>query len=373
MLITALLIINLFVICVTLANVAFWPRVRRAAREWPGEVSVLIPARDEESNLPACLDAALGQDATVLEILVYDDHSTDGTADILRAYAGRDSRIRPIEPVPLAPGWLGKNFACARLAAAAKGNWLLFLDADTRLARGAASRMVEEARRRRLTLLSCWPGLVMESFWERALMPMLNFVVFSIFPGPLSLVLNNPSLGLAHGACLMIERASYASIGGHAAVRDQIFEDGRLAQLWRRRGARALCLDGQDLARARMYDSLAEIRDGFRKNFFPAFRREISFWVFLLFHAAAFLFPFLLLIVVPGGRVALCAGSGVLARIMLALRFRHPLWSALLLPMSELVLLSVGLSSWRRIKRGQGVDWRGRRYYQFPEKHVGNE
>jgi len=364
MLTTLLLMINLLVFGVTLANVALWPRLRRAARRWPGHVSVLIPARNEEHNLPACFDAVLKQGDTVLEILVYNDHSTDGAANVISEYAERDRRIRAIEPIPLASGWLGKNFACARLACEAKGKWLLFIDADARLTEGAAERMVEEARLRRLKFLSCWPGLEMGSFWERALMPMLNFVVFSIFPAPLSLVLDNPSLGLAHGACLMIERESYFSIGGHAAVRDQIFEDGRLAQLWRSRRARGLCLDGQDLVRVRMYESFGEIWRGFLKNFFPAFRRETSFWIFIAFHFIVFLLPVLLLITVPNLNVALAAGTGVGARIALALRFRHPLWSALLHPVGELILISIGLTSWRRIKSGRGVNWRGRRYYQ---------
>src|SRR5262245_10923498 len=119
--------------------------------------------------------------------------------------------------------------------------------------------MVEEMNWRQLTFLSCWPGLEMESFWERMLMPMLDFVVFSIFPAPLSLKMGHSSLALAHGACLMFERKRYFEIGGHAAVRDQIFEDTRLARLWRMRGERGLCLDGQDMVQVRMYSSFDEI------------------------------------------------------------------------------------------------------------------
>ncbi len=362
-----LLVINLFIFGVTLANVALWPRLRRAARKWPGEVSVLIPARNEEFNLTACLEAVLKQGETVLEILVYDDHSTDDSARIISEIAERDRRIRAIAPVPLAAGWLGKNFACDRLAREARGTWLLFIDADARLTEGAVARMVEETHTRRLKFLSCWPGLEMRSFWERALMPMLNFVVFSIYPAPLSMILDRPSLGLAHGACLMIERESYLSIGGHSAVRDRIFEDCELARLWRDHGERSLCLDGSDIVRVRMYESFDEIWRGFLKNFFPAFRNERSFWLFLALHLIGFLFPFMLLVTNPGLTLSLVVGLILIGRVAMAIRFRHPIWSALLHPVGELILISIGISSWRSIKSGRGVDWRGRRYFTTQE------
>src|SRR5262245_13748252 len=111
MLITLLLAGNLFIFGVVLANVALWPRLRRASGKYPGQVSILIPARNEEANLPYCLDAALKQGVTVLEILVYDDHSTDGSANVIGQFAERDRRVRAVAPVPLESGWLGKNFA----------------------------------------------------------------------------------------------------------------------------------------------------------------------------------------------------------------------------------------------------------------------
>ncbi|NOT60802.1 MAG: glycosyltransferase, partial [Acidobacteria bacterium] len=273
---------------ITLSNVLWWPCLRAAVAQ-DGilrYVSVLIPARNEETNLPACLDAVLAQGELIKEILIYDDHSTDATRTIIERYAARDARIRLVSTQPLAAGWCGKNFACAQLAAAATQPYLLFIDADARLLPNAVARMANEMQRRQLRLLSCWPGLEMHSFAERALMPLLNTVVFSTFPGVLSLLFKTgfPSLGLAHGACLMFERTAYERLGGHAAVKDQIFEDTRLAQLWRARGERALGLDGQDIVRVRMYESFADIWAGFQKNFFPAFQHEASFWLFIAVH-----------------------------------------------------------------------------------------
>jgi glycosyltransferase involved in cell wall biosynthesis len=125
----------------------------KTERVRPGLVSVLIPARDEERNLAGCLDTVLRQGETVKEILVYDDHSVDGTAEIINRYAKLDSRVRHVAAAQLPIGWCGKNFACARLAHEARGEWLLFLDAGVRLLDGAASRMLSETRARNSSAL----------------------------------------------------------------------------------------------------------------------------------------------------------------------------------------------------------------------------
>jgi glycosyltransferase involved in cell wall biosynthesis len=355
------------ILALALWNAVAWPKFTAAGPVRPGLVSVLIPARNEEANLAACLESALRQGATVGEALVYDDHSTDATPRILAAYAARDVRVRAVDPSPLPDGWCGKNFACARLAEEARGAWLLFLDADARLSEGGVARMVEEAIKREVTLLSAWPSLTLVSFWERALMPMLNFVVFSLFPAPLSLVRNDASLGLVHGACILVERAGYQAVGGHAAVRDEIFEDQRLARLWRERGGRGLCLDGQGVVDVRMYSSLAGIWRGFQKNFFPAFRHESSFWGFLLMHAAMFLAPFIMPFWIrawPMWPMYMAVACALAIRALLVLRFGQPWLSVLLHPLAEAILLAIGLSSWLRCKSGRGVVWKGRRYYE---------
>lgn len=353
----------LFLLGVTLWTVLSWPKVARTNQSFPGKVSVLIPARNEEDRLGECLESVLRQDETVGEILVYDDHSTDGTARVVGAYARRDVRLRPLAPVPLDAGWCGKNFACAQLARAATAEWLLFLDADARLAEGAVRSLLGEALRREQTLFSGWPRLELGGFWERALMPMLNFMVFSIFPAPLSLRFPYPSLGLLHGACVLAHRATYEAVGGHGAVRDQIFEDTRLARLWRRGGRRGLCLDGGDLVSVRMYESLGGIWRGFEKNFYLGFRRETSFWALILCHAIFFLSPFLLLLWSQSRPVTLAAAGVLGIRLLLVLRFRHPWWSALVHPLAEALLIALGLTSWWKCKSGRGVEWKGRQYY----------
>lgn len=356
----------LLLLGVALGNALLWPRFPPTSRARPGRVSVLIPARNEEENLQACLTGVLAQGEELLEVLVYDDASTDRTAELARAAAARDARVRLLTGGPLPPGWTGKNHACFRLAAEARGAWLFFLDADARLLPGALASLLEAAERYQATFVSAWPGLVLGSFAERWLMPLLNFFVFSTYPAPLALKRREAALGLAHGAAIFVRRLEYEAFGGHERVKAEIFEDTCFARLWRREGRFGICLDGQDVVRVRMYRSFGEIWRGFQKNFYPGFRRELFFWLFLLFHFSLFLLPFLLLplgawfpgLVLPVLVMAL-AVLGI--RLVLALRFRQPLLSVLLHPAGEAVLLALGLAS-RARARASGVVWKGRSY-----------
>lgn len=343
-------------------NVLSWPAVTRRRAASAGSVSVLIPARDEAATIAECLGSVRRQGDTVREVLVYDDRSADATAATVARAAGTDRRITLLRGGDLPAGWCGKPHACQRLAEAATGEWLLFLDADARLLPDAAARLVEDARSRSVTLLSAWPGLELVSAWERWLMPVLNLVVFSLYPAPLSLIRNDPSLGLAHGACILTHRETYLRLGGHRIVRDQLFEDSRLAQAWRARGERGLCLDGQSIVTVRMYATGRAIWRGFQKNFYPAFRHDASFWVFLALHGTVFILPFVLLMAQPSAVAAAAAGGGILMRILLAIRFRHPLWSAFVHPLATCALIGIGLTSRRRYRAASGVEWKGRRY-----------
>jgi len=375
---TAILIAGLFVfgvVCyaasMALINAFIWPRLGPGRLDDAGAVSILIPARNEEANLAACLDRALEQGPAVLEVCVYNDHSTDKTGMIIADRAEQDLRIRTVPAQELPEGWCGKPFACWNLAKAARGNWLVFLDADARLERDAIERMVAECRRRELTFLSCWPSLTLGGFWERLLMPMLNFLVFTMFPTHFSLWSNSRAFGLAHGACICVRRGAYFRVGGHEAVWNSIFEDVELARHWREQGERSLCLDGFDVVTVRMYESLEGIWLGFQKNFFPAFRSRVGFALFLILNAACFLTPFVLppILLLAGQNAAalVFAVSAALIlgiRLIQARRFQYSIWSALLHPAAHAIVLALGLSSWWQVAAGHGVTWKGRSYFQ---------
>ncbi len=367
-----LFVADLSILGLVLWNAIGWPKTRKARNRCRDSCSVLIPARNEEDNLESCLESVLQQGKAVLEIIIYDDHSTDQTAAIVQRFHKVDQRIRLAATRKLPAGWCGKTFACAMLAEEAAGRWLLFIDADVRLSEMAVERMLHETEKRKVSFLSCWPGLELKGFWEKALMPMLNFVVLTLFPAPLSLKRQDASLGLAHGACILARGDEYLRIGGHGAVRDEIFEDTSLARIWRARGGRGICLDGQDIVRVRMYDSFQGIWSGFKKNFYPAFRRAKGFWMFWFLHLFCFFLPFALLMAPFQETVlwmtGLAAAAVLLMRTSLAVRFGHPLWCVLLHPPAELVLLILGLVSWRSFRGTRGVEWKGRIYRSGGEK-----
>ena len=362
----------LFLLVVGL-NVLLWPRVGPShTGEAPCSVAVLVPMRNEEAHIAECLEAIRKADAGISEIMVYEDHSTDRGPALVREAARNDPRIRLLDPEPLPDGWCGKPFACAQLAAAAKAEWLLFIDADARLLPGAPGRMVTEARRRGVTFLSCWPGLDMHGAAEQVFLPMLNFVVLTLFPTFVSLKRMTPSLGLAHGACLLMERNAYRRTGGHETVRTELFEDTALARAWRAAGEQGVCLDGQDIVRVRMYEGFLPMWRGFTKNAYPAFRREVSFWLFVMLHLAVFTAPFAAVpwLALRGGGWPAWAGAAactLVMRLMLAIRFRHPLWSLFFHPAASLVMCCVMFFSWYRCRTGAGVAWKGRTYRAGPQ------
>lgn len=368
---TVILLVDLLLLAVVVWNSRAWPSPRPLDGRPPDELdcTVLIPARNEAVHIEACLEAVLAQQPALRQVIVCDDHSHDDTAERVLRLAARDTRLQLIRSPALPPGWCGKPFACATLAAAATTRWMLFLDADARLQPAGAGRMVAEAERRGLTFLSCWPGLTMESAWERLLMPLLNFTVFTLFPAPLSLRRRDPALGLAHGACIMMRRDAYQQSGGHEQVRGETFDDTVLARAWRAGGRHGECLDGQSIVRVRMYDSLESIWHGFAKSFYPAFRHRRSFWLFMGFHTLCFLGPFIAWPWLSGAErwIAMAAAACVVVmRLVQGRRFGFPLWSALLHPLAQLLLLACGLDSWRRCASGRGLVWKGRVYRAKP-------
>ena len=232
-------------------------------------VSVLVPARDEAARIGACLDALRAQD--VLEILVLDDGSSDGTADAVRAAAEGDPRVRLLDGAPLPPGWLGKAHACAQLAAAATGDVLAFLDADVLLAPGALGSAAALLDSTGLDVIAPHPRQLADSMAERLVQPLLQWSVLTTLPLRLAERSPRPSLSAANGQFLLVRRAAYERAGGHAAVRGQVLEDLALLRAIKAAGGRGVIVDGTALATCRMYAGWAELRDGYGKSLWSAF------------------------------------------------------------------------------------------------------
>ena len=268
-----------------LANLLFWTSHKRPVPATLRSVTVLIPARNEEKTLRECVNSALAQGNSVSEILVYNDHSTDGTQQVLdEIIAANPGRVRQIAAHDLPADWAGKPHACHRLSDTVNSRWMLFVDADSQLMPGAVDLLLANAEQRSATMLSAWPRIEMKSFSERLFMPLLNFVVFSLFPAPIARVRRTPSLGLAHGVCILSESETYRRLGGHSLVKNELFEDTSLARAWRAAGENSQVIDGHNIVTVRMYTNFVGIWNGFSKNYYPAFGSFASFAAFQLAH-----------------------------------------------------------------------------------------
>ena len=235
-------------------------------------VSAIIPARNEEASIARAVESVAAQ-PEVGEVIVVDDESTDRTPAILAELVARVPKLRVLNAGPLPLGWTGKNHALALGAAAAQGDWLLFTDADTFHFPGSTARALSDATDRSAVLVSYSPEQQMETFWERALIP----VVYSELARKYSYErINNPDLrnAAANGQFLLIRRSVYASVGGHAAVAPQILEDVALAAIVKNAGNAIYFAAPTGVVRTRMYRTFAAMWDGWTKNLYLLFPRQ---------------------------------------------------------------------------------------------------
>jgi len=225
------------------------------------EVSIIVPARNEEASLGDCLQSLLAQTGVRYEIIVVDDGSTDHT----RAIAESCGNIRVISPGLLPESWTGKNNAVVAGAAIAKGDWLLFTDADTVHLPGSLERALAEAKEHGVDMLSYSPEQMVGSFAEKTVMPVI-FAELAVEYPPAKVSDENSGIVAANGQYLLVRRVAYELAGGHAVVAGEILEDVALAKAFRRAGLRVYFRYGGDVVRTRMYRSWSQLREGWTKN-----------------------------------------------------------------------------------------------------------
>lgn len=238
------------------------------------QVSVCVPARNEERGIEACLTSLLNQDYANFEVIVVDDGSTDGTWEIINKLAGQYQNLVPLKAPPLREGWYGKPHALHYAMEHAEGDVLVFTDADPVFEPYALSTAVYNLETRELDLLTLMPKAQFGSFWERVIQPVVfGFIVAKT---PLKKV-NSPEHkdAIGFGAFIMIRRQLYKKLGGHESLRQAILEDIGLAKLAKKEGGRCLVADAKKLFSIRMYHSLEEIWVGWRKNIFLALKRSV--------------------------------------------------------------------------------------------------
>jgi cellulose synthase/poly-beta-1,6-N-acetylglucosamine synthase-like glycosyltransferase len=229
-------------------------------------VYILVPARNEEANIEACVRSLLSQNYPNLRIRVIDDHSSDRTAAIVSSLCREDPRLELYEAPTLPPGWRGKPHALHVGAQGLLADYLLFVDADVRLQKDAVRATVTVAEKTQAGLVTLVPRLLAESFWERAVQPVIALILFSLLD-PVKVRDPDSEVAVGYGPFMFFRRTAYLAIGGHAAVAKEIVEDLRLAQLIKAARLPLAYVHGVEAVDLRMYDSLRALISGWKKNF----------------------------------------------------------------------------------------------------------
>ena len=328
-------------------------------------VSVIIPARNEARNIERCVKSVLATAYAPIEVIVVDDRSTDGTAELVEPATGR--RLHLIRGTDPPAGWFGKQWAIMQGYLAATGELLLFADADTRHERELIGRAVAALQAERADLFTVLPRQEMRTFWERVIQP---HVMLALEAGvaPLGSV-NRTRIdwhGIANGQFILTPRAAYESAGTHGGVRDTVVDDLALAQAYVRAGKDIFLVHAEEYMTTRMYGSLREIVAGWSKNLasgvprmMPPIRIVRATVPYLMWLPSLFwiLPPVAWALHWPFGAVATLIALATWLAIYAI--HRVPPWYALLYPLGAAFVAFIML---RSALRGRRIEWRGRVY-----------
>jgi GT2 family glycosyltransferase len=326
-------------------------------------ISAIVPARNEEATIASAIESLAAQ-PEIAEIFVIDDQSTDGTAAQLARLSEKFPQLHVMDVDALPEGWVGKNYAVSMGAAQAKGDWLLFTDADGALLPGATARALADAEEFGAALVSYSPEQETRTWWERTLIPFIYVRLGQKFSFDR---VNDPDSpqAAANGQFLMIRRDEYVRIGGHSSVAAEVLEDVALAQIAKQAGIRLHFASGAGIMRVRMYRTFKSMWQGWTKNLYPlmggtsrAVGRELRGvipWI-----------PFLLLLLTPMNLILGGLGAAMIVGRHAAYaaelrRNRIPMARALYyMPAVALYTAALLTSEWH-YRRGV-VAWKGREY-----------
>ncbi len=247
-------------------------------------ISVLIPARNEESNIARLLYALQKMRNTNIEILVCNDHSTDNTEEVINKYATIDSRVRLIQSDLLPDNWLGKNFACYQLAKQAKGEYMLFVDADVVISGNIVADAVAYARKYKLGLLSVFPKQILLTSGEKQTVPLMNYILLTLLPLIFVRVSPFKSHSAANGQFMLFDTKTYNELEPHKQFKNSAIEDVVISRFYKKNKIKIACLIGEERIQCRMYNSYKDALNGFSKNIFMFFGNvPVLAFLFLVF------------------------------------------------------------------------------------------
>jgi chlorobactene glucosyltransferase len=351
----------LFTLSVSILNYITLPSLN-VFNKSEGVVSVLIPARNEERNIARAVKSCLSQSENI-EIIVYDDNSSDSTAQIVRDLIHENnslSTLKLISGQELPSDWLGKPHACYQLGKAAIGDYLCFIDADVELIdKEAISKVKYYQKTHKTDLLSLFPEQKAVSLAERIIIPLIDVMLYSYLPIDLANRTKAWQVTAANGQFIFFKKSAYQELGGHELVKNEILEDMRLAQRTKRLGYKVHTQSGKGIVRCRMYENFKEILLGFGKNYFSAVGNSLNFsLIFVLFMLLLFFSPHILVLFYPLFLIPL--SLQFINRLIIAVKFNHPIFFSLITTgVGYLFIVAIAIFSTFWHKLGKPV-WKNR-------------
>jgi hypothetical protein len=336
-------------------------------------ISVLIPARNEEAKIGPSVRAVLANEGVEFEVVVLDDHSEDGTAQIVEEIARDDGRVRLVRAPELPVGWCGKQYACWTLSKVARYPLLVFLDADVRLEPDALARMSAFLDASRADLASGIPQQITVGLAEKLLIPLIHFILLGFLPIWRMRRNKRPSYSAGCGQLFIARREAYERCGGHSAIRTTLHDGIKLPRAFRAAGLRTDLFDATELASCRMYRSAGEVWQGLAKNAGEALAAPALIVPITLILLGGQVLPVTLLGMAllswpdPWPPLTLClAALATFAcyypRIAAVIRFRQSLLGAILHPLGILGFVTLQWFAFFRNALGIPARWKGRPY-----------
>ena len=331
--------------------------VRQGEQEVEDSVAILIPMRNEVENVSSVVSSALSQVRVKhLKVIAIDDDSTDGTRDRLEDI--RDGRFAFKVGTDLPEGWLGKNFALENLSKDLSEDFIVFLDADVRLAANAVADSINLMKQLKWDYISPYPRQLANNLLARIVQPLLQWSWFSSLPLRLIEGSKSPSTVVANGQFFIVRNSVYRNIGGHSAIKSEVLDDIELARELRRAGAKGSVVDGSSIATCEMYRSTAELISGYSKSQWRAFGNSLGA---ILACALLFISSISPLLYGLNGKTWgwIACISLVLSRFLAAIKTRSILSTALLHQIAILIWIGLICRS-LVLKRTGSLQWRGR-------------
>lgn len=261
-------------------------------------VSVLIPARNEENNINRCVNSLLEQSYSNIEVIILDDDSSDNTYSISNELSKSDSRVNVIKGKEIPKGWLGKNWACHQLSQKATGDFLLFIDSDTKLKPDLIFDSIKIHINEDLDLLTLFPNRRTSTFIDKIISVTIGWMIFSWIPIFLANTSKLPFLSAAFGQFLFFKKDSYMLIGGHQTIKLEILDDFELGRNISRNKLKLKMMNGVKGIDTFSYNTEKEALKGFSRAIFPFFYQSLIGFLILLFLFFSMTFiPFLIIFV----------------------------------------------------------------------------